>query len=142
MIRIVLSGDRVENGGRAKGSVTWQPEASKVPRSVEVICRWRIEGRGKGREEVVGQTGRTSPEGETVIPFDFEIPLYGPLSYEGKLLRIIWEVAAHADLPMARDEHEVQPFTVVARKWDPKEWEEEDDDDLEDGMTEGEDDGM
>src|SRR5256885_9737844 len=30
--------------------------------------------------------------------------------------RIIWEVAANADLPMARDEYEAAPFVVVARR--------------------------
>ena len=116
MIRIVLSASTVKNGERVKGSVTY--EGAKTPRKLEVVCRWRIEGRGRGREEVIGSEESQS----TAMPFEFDIPREGPLSYDGQLLRIIWEVAANADLPMALDEHAVEPFTVVARKWDPAEW--------------------
>ena len=126
MIRVALSEHRVRNGERVKGSVT--VEGTKTPRAIEVVCRWRIEGRGRSREEVVG---RAESQAMTV-PFDFEIPKEGPLTYDGKLLRIIWEVAANADLPMARDESDVAAFTVVARKWDPAEWAESEDDDEED----------
>lgn len=126
MIQIVLTDDKVRNGERLKGNVTWRAEGSKQPRKIEVACRWRIEGRGKEREEVVGSADMSDVGGRTEvsIPFEFDIPLYGPLSYDGKLLRIIWEVAADVDLPMARDEHDVKVFTVLPRKWDPAEWEE------------------
>jgi hypothetical protein len=129
MIRIALSEADVRNGERVKGSVTWQAEGPKTPRRIEVACRWRVEGRGRTREEVV-----ESLEGSgAVIAFDFAVPKEGPLSYDGALLRISWEIAANADLPMARDESAVAPFTVVARPWDPKEWAEpEDEDDDED----------
>jgi len=123
MIRIALSDTTVRNGEHVKGSVTWEAEG-KTPRKIEVACRWRVEGRGRTREEIVA----SHESHESVIPFDFEIPKEGPLTYHGTLLRIIWEIAANADLPMARDESAVAPFTVVARTWDPKEWEEEDGD--------------
>ena len=122
MIRIALSEQKVRNGEHLKGTVTF--EGSKTPRKIEVACRWRIEGRGRSREEVVGSTESQA----MTVPFDFEIPKEGPLTYDGKLLRIIWEVAANADLPMARDESDVATFTVVARRWDASEWKEEDDD--------------
>ena len=115
----------MRNGEHVKGSVTF--EGAKTPRKLEVACRWRIEGRGRSREEVVGNAEAQA----TSMSFDFEIPREGPLSYDGTLLRIIWEVVASADLPMARDERDVAAFTVVARRWDPKEWAEEEDDDEE-----------
>jgi hypothetical protein len=125
MIRIELSGQTVRNGEHLKGSVTWSAEGGKTPRKMEVVCRWRIEGRGRSREEIVDSAESSG----TVIPFDFEIPKEGPLSYDGQLLRIIWEIVASADIPMARDQTEVVVFTVVARKWDPAEWVETDDED-------------
>jgi hypothetical protein len=132
MIRIALSEQKVKNGERVKGSVTF--EGSKAPRKIEVICRWRIEGKGRSHEEVVD---RSESEAMT-IPFDFAIPREGPLSYDGQLLRIIWEIAADADIAMAFDEHEAVAFTVVPRKWDPAEWAEPEDDDVgqDDEMTE------
>jgi hypothetical protein len=123
MIRIALSELKVKNGERVKGSVTF--EGPKTPRKIDVVCRWRIEGRGRSREEVVGNV-----ESEAMtVPFDFAIPKEGPLTYDGQLLRIIWEIAADADIAMARDEHEAVAFTVVPRKWDPKEWHEPEDED-------------
>jgi len=129
MIRIVLSEETVRNGERVKGSVTWQADGSKTPRSIEVVCRWRTEGKGTKRQEIVDTVARENPPSEAVIPFDVAIPLYGPLSYDGKLLRVIWEIAVNADLPMARDQHEVKAFSVVPRRWDPKDWEDKLDED-------------
>lgn len=116
MIRIELAEPTVRNGERLKGRVAW--EGSKTPRRIEVVCRWRIEGRGRGREEVIDRAESEA----TSVPFDFEIPKEGPLTYDGTLLRIIWEVAAEADIPRGRDEEAVTVFTVVARKWNPEEW--------------------
>jgi hypothetical protein len=131
MIRIVLSEQKVRNGEHLRGNVTWRAEGSKTPRKLDVVCRWRIEGKGKSRQEVVGSAGSENPMPEMVISFDFEIPIHGPLSYDGKLLRIIWEVFANADLPMARDENDVAAFTVVARRWNPEEWKEPEDEEVE-----------
>jgi SpoOM protein len=127
MIRIDLSEPKVRNGERLKGSVNWRAEGSKTPRSIEVVCRWRTSGKAD-REHEIEAVRVDSPAAETVIPFDFAIPLEGPLSYSGKLIRITWEIAVKVDLPMARDEHDAKPFDVVARRWDPKDWVEPDDD--------------
>jgi hypothetical protein len=128
MIRIALSDAKVRNGERVKGTVTWEAEGAKTPRKIEVGCRFRVEGRGTRREEIVSSI----ESHDSVIPFDFEIPKEGPLTYEGTLLRIVWEIAAEADLPMAFDPQVAAPFTVVARPWDAKEWEEDDENDEED----------
>ena len=128
MIRIALSESKVRNGERVKGTVTWEAEGAKTPRKIEVACRWRVEGRGRTREEIVS----SFESHDSVIPFDFEVPKEGPLTYDGTLLRIAWEIAAEADLPMAIDQRAAAPFTVVARPWEPKEWEEPDEDDEED----------
>jgi len=125
MIRIALSELKVKNGERVRGNVTF--EGTKTPRKIEVVCRWRVEGRGRSREEVVDR----AESQDMTVSFDFAIPKEGPLTYDGQLLRIIWEVWANADLPMARDESDVATFTVVPRKWDPKEWAESDDDEEE-----------
>ena len=78
MIRIALSDTTVRNGEHVKGSVTWEAEG-KTPRKIEVACRWRVEGRGRTREEIVA----SHESHESVIPFDFEIPKEGPLTYHG-----------------------------------------------------------
>lgn len=121
MIRIVLLGASAQTGEGLKGTVTWRAE-SKAARKIEIVCRWRVEGKGRTREEVVARVEHADPPPEATIPFELEIPIWGPLTYDGKLLRITWEVEASADLPMARDERERLAFTVVPRPWSESEW--------------------
>ncbi len=138
MIRIDLSEPTVKNGERVKGSVSWRADGSKTPRAIEVVCRWRTSGKAD-REHEIESVNVSSPPSEVVIPFDFSIPIDGPLSYSGTLIRITWEIAVNVDLPMARDEHEVKTFDVVARRWDAKEWAEEDAEDLDEDLDAEED---
>ena len=126
MIRVDLAQERVHNGEHLTGTMTWRAESAKVPRKLEVACRWRVAGKGRSREEVVGvlREEEIGSRTEVSMPLEFAIPMLGPLTYDGKLFRIIWEVAAFADLPMARDEQTVVTFVVAPREWDPKDFEE------------------
>jgi len=131
VIRIEMSQAKVRNGDSLSGRVVWTASGKKQPRKIEAICRWRIEGKGRKKETIVDQELGVDVESrsEVSVPFDFTIPLYGPLSYDGKLFRVIWEVVGRADLPFAIDEVESKVFTVVPRPWNPEEWKEIDDDD-------------
>lgn len=51
------------------------------------------------------------------IPFRFQIPAEGPLSYQGKLFAIGWEIFARADLPFAVDETTAASFVVGPALW-------------------------
>jgi hypothetical protein len=128
VIRVELSQEKVRNGDSLTGRVVWTASGKKQPRKIEAICRWRIEGKGRRKETIVDQELDLGVESrsEVSVPFDFTIPLYGPLSYDGKLLRVVWEVVGRADLPFAIDEVETKPFTVVARPWNPEDWKEMD----------------
>ena len=98
-----------------------------------MICRWRIEGKGRRKEEVVDKASGTHD-----VAFNFEIPLHGPLSYDGQLFRIVWEVVASADIPFALwGEEEKKVFTVLARPWNEEEWKEEEEEDDEGMRDEG-----
>jgi hypothetical protein len=120
MIRLELSQESVHNGERVTGHATWSSSGGKEPRRFEVICRWRIEGKGRKKPEVIDKAS-----GGNQIAFNFEIPVPGPLSYDGKLFRIVWEIVASADIPWARDEEEVKSFLVRARPWNEEEWKDE-----------------
>ena len=126
MIRVEFSQEKVRNGDSLTGRVVWTASGKKQPRKIEAICRWRIEGKGRRKETIVDQElgldvgSRT----EVSVPFDFTIPLPGPLSYDGKLFRVIWEIVGRADLPFAIDEVETKVFTVVPRPWNPDDWKE------------------
>ena len=117
MIRIELAQERVRNGDRVSGRAVWSA-GGELAQTFEVVCGWRVEGRAGRRESIIGRVqADAGARSEIVLPFEFEIPMAGPLSYGGKLFRITWEVDAGAGRDL-----EAKPFTVVARKWDPKDF--------------------
>ncbi len=139
MIRIELAADSILNGDHVRGQAHWNSDG-KEARKLEVLCRWRVEGKGRRREEIVDLEIDVAPGARVTIPFDFEIPLLGPLSYDGKLFRIVWEIVVRADLPRALDQEEAKSFTVRPRPYDPEEFarldeEDEEGEEEEDGAT-------
>jgi hypothetical protein len=139
MIRIELEQEAIVNGDHLRGHAQWNSEG-KQARKLEVLCRWRVEGKGRKHEEIVDLEIDVAPGPEVTIPFDFEIPLLGPLSYDGKLFRIVWEIMVRADLPLAFDAEETKPFTVRPRPYDPEEFAQLDEEDEDDGEGEKEED--
>jgi hypothetical protein len=133
MIQIKLEGQQVRAGERLRGQALWNSSGSKQPRKIEVTCQWRIEGKGRAKKEVVERTLEPDIRDRTqvTVPFDFAISTLGPLSYEGKLLSIIWEVVARVDLPFAVDEVETKTFRVTPGEWQPDLFP-DDEEDLED----------
>ncbi len=120
MITISMEQDGpIAVGGGISGRAMWVPERQVQVRGLVAQVRWRTEGRGIVNNAVVWQ--QTTPVGMVVIGSPVEIafaatlPADGPVSYNGTLLRIIWEVEVHADIPMAADEQAALPFIVVPR---------------------------
>ena len=131
MIRLELSQESVQNGEQVTGHASWSSSEGKEPRNFQVICRWRIEGKARRNEQVIDKAS-----GGKEIAFKFAIPLDGPLSYNGKLFRIVWEIVATADIPFALwGEEEKKTFEVRARPWNEKEWLGEEEDDEDDDVT-------
>ena len=126
MIRLELSQESVHNGEQITGHAAWSSSGGKEPRHLQVICRWRIEGKTRRKEEVIDKAS-----GGHEVAFNFQIPLEGPVSYDGKLFRIVWEIVATADIPFALDEEEVKSFLVHPRPWNAEEWKEEEEDEEE-----------
>jgi hypothetical protein len=133
MIRIEMKNDAVAVGERVAGQVVWSSQGGKQPRKIEVFCRWRLEGKQKAETLVDSATEeQIESRSQVVLPFDFEVPFVDPVSYDGKLFRIIWEIVATADLPFAKDEVETKVITVTPAAWTAEEyrqWHEEDLDD-------------
>src|SRR5471030_2511064 len=103
MIRLEVTQESVRTGERVTGVALWSSSNAKAPRDFRVTCRWRIEGKGRRKDNVIDTAA-----GGNQVAFDFEIPLSGPLSYDGQLFRIIWEVVVTAYMPFARDEVQVK----------------------------------
>lgn len=144
MIRIELKTEAVAVGEHVRGQAVWQSSNTKQPRKIEVVCRRRLEGKKKESFEVSSTTEENiGTRTQIVVPFDFEIDFTDPVSYDGKLFRLIWEIVATVDLPFAVDEEETRVFTVKPAVWTPdqlRQWqadlnvddEEDDEDDQED----------
>jgi len=136
MIRIQMPSEQVEVGSSLKGQVTWTPEKESKPRGLRVTLGWRTEGRGNKKEGTCDETERTdiAPGSTVTLPFEFHVPIEGPVSYDGKLMKIIWEIMVRADLPFARDEIEKKEIRVVPGLYRPENHADDDDDfdDLED----------
>src|SRR3954471_9216368 len=90
MIRIDLKSDRITLGGRVAGQAIWNSDGGKQPRSIEVKWRRRFEGK-KTTEHVLDSAEETNTESRSqiVVPFDFEVPMDEPPSYNGKLVSIV-----------------------------------------------------
>lgn len=144
-IRVVLERDSVLNGENVRGRAEWVSSSNKEPRKIEIVCRWRTTGRANKTVQVLGTKTEDNigSRKQVTIPFEFAIPIDGPLSYEGKQFGIVWEIIANVDLPMAFDEDETKVFTVRPRPYDREEFtpeDEEDDEDYDEDEDEDEDD--
>lgn len=109
MFSLVLQQAELRRGDRISGRVLWSGSAS--PKAIEVRIQWRTEGRGNIE-------GTWLPE--IILPasrgaFSSQIPLTAPYSYDGHLIRIVWEVKAIAEFAgiLAQPQTHIQPFRVL-----------------------------
>lgn len=119
MIQLDLRTPEAETGGTVAGTVSWSAEG-RAPEAIEVALRYRTEGRGtEDSRRVAEQRHELDAAGFGSLPtisFRLDVPPEGPVSYDGDLIRVIWEVTARLDIPWARDEkHEVAVWVGPAR---------------------------
>jgi hypothetical protein len=103
-------------GGTIQGRVRCLPAEAMKTRGVRVGVRWRTEGRGTTDEgfadELVLHEGDLRAGQEYDWPFELELG-EGPISYEGNLIRIVWEVVVTVDLPWSHDVEEKLSISVL-----------------------------
>ena len=84
-------------GDHAEGNVAITPRKDLRETSVEVRLRWRTEGRGESDGVVVVRSssspGPLSAGQLSLQPFSFRVP-EGPWSFEGAVVRIVWQIEA------------------------------------------------
>lgn len=99
-------------GGLVRARVRWQHD--KAPTEVRIELRWFTEGRGTTNSATVDRVvvdaaqGPIPPEVEATLT----VPTAGPLTYDGVLVRVRWEVRATLDVSWARDPVESVPLVV------------------------------
>jgi hypothetical protein len=119
MIRIETRQTEVRLRDTLSGTAVWNSDGGKEPRKISVALRWVLSGKGERRETVVDEEVASDIGSRALvsIPFSFEIPFESPLSYDGTLFSISWEIFVRVDLPFAVDETEARPVVVGPAIW-------------------------
>ena len=116
---IELDNPFVEPGGQITGRVMLPGAEGADPgvqriREVRVLARFRTEGRGDHdvweSDPLAFDVG---VDGSLHASFALDVPFDGPVSYDGGLLRVIWEVEARTDLRMRIDQKTTATVIVV-----------------------------
>ena len=116
MMRIALERSEYELGDIVRGSALWTPEAGESPRAFYVRLGWRTEGRGSAHEATLWEQ-RVPPTGMPMeIPFAVPFPPDWPPSYDGNLIRVIWELVAGLDVALRGDPTERVVLRLLPRR--------------------------
>ncbi len=124
-LKLVL--DRAERTYGTGEEITGRVEVTALEacecRNLELITEWRAHGKGnKDRGICESQalfSGRWERGQSASYPFKPEAP-YAPLTYQGKLFSIDWDVRVHADLAHALDAEVEERFVLVPGKKPPE----------------------
>jgi hypothetical protein len=102
-------------GSCLEGTLTYEQPLKQAT----VELRWYTEGRGSCDRQTI-QSLTLNPEktftGEP-LHFELQIPDDGPITYNGALLRILWEVRAQVTYPglLSAKDSVTQPLVVLCR---------------------------
>jgi hypothetical protein len=107
--------DSLEVSSDLTGSCTWIPDSKNKENSLTLTIAWRTEGRGSIDNEIIYETELIQSE---TTYFKCKIPVAGPISYNGKLLRIIWEIAVTQPkwLGLGKDTLKTQMIRVIPQQ--------------------------
>jgi len=95
MITIKLKQDQISPGQILQGECSWQTNSDKDFQNATLTLGWRTEGRGNVDQEKFSQKIKLASL--VPVPFECAIPPKAPLSYDGELIRIIWEIEVSFD---------------------------------------------
>ncbi len=83
-------------------------------RAVRLSLRYYTQGRGdRDSQTVVGHEFPVDSYGRVDAGFELPVPLAGPISYDGRLIRVLWEVEARVDIKLRRDAKTIVPVLVI-----------------------------
>jgi sporulation-control protein spo0M len=105
-------------GDRVTGTARITPNQDIKLNSVAVKLLWKAHGKGSSEEGVVEEfspprTKSLAGGQETSLPFDFALPMDGPVSYDGEYVKISWLLRVYLDIPWAIDDEEDFPLLVL-----------------------------
>lgn len=112
-LAIELDTDVVECGDVVTGVVRWGP-LDDVPRRTVVKLRYRTEGRGDTDSDVADTLKFPGAAGG-VESVELRVPAEGPMSVNGVLITVLWEVELSLDVARRRDPSTSVAITVLPR---------------------------
>lgn len=120
---VELDNDVVEVGTAVTGRIQRWPSdgddnSKKIGqiKAVRVKVSWRTEGRGDRARGTAGEITIPAAEfGQASGTFSVPIPPNAPISYDGSLIRVIWELEARTDRKLARDPKNSFRLLIVPR---------------------------
>lgn len=113
MINFYLNSDLLEVGSEFSGSCIWTPDIQEKKKPLKLTIGWRTEGRGNVDKKTLYET-EVKPSERTY--FKCKIPMAGPISYDGQLLRIIWEIIVIRKQLIGDDKLKTQVLHVIPRQ--------------------------
>jgi Arrestin (or S-antigen), N-terminal domain len=121
MIDIRLHHNQVMAGETLTGSFSFYPDSQKTVKEAIASIGWRTEGRGtvdQGKVQEITFDPTHFANGSGSVPFKFQLPSECPISVDGQLIRIIWEVSVKLDIAgiFAKDHKHSQVFRVLPRQ--------------------------
>lgn len=112
-----LDQPRYALGDRVHGRLVFSPDdrLAKV-KLVTVRLRAFVHGSGNDEEAVrVEQQLHQGPVTALALPFEFHLPADGPVSWQGRHVKVDWTVVGELDLPWAVDPKASACLEVVPR---------------------------
>ena len=92
MINYQLNENIFRPGDLIRGSCQWLPSGDEAKQKATLTVGWRTEGRGDVDREFIYEAEIYPHQ---LAQFHCKIPLNAYPSYDGQLLRIIWEVRVY-----------------------------------------------
>jgi hypothetical protein len=112
-----------EVGGRFRGrlrrsgeldDLTVEGTSKQAVRGVRLTLGYHTEGRGDTDELTVAELQfPVDNYGRLDAAFELAIPRSGPISYDGRLIRLLWTIEARVDVKLARDLSTHIPVLVI-----------------------------
>lgn len=118
-LELELDSEMCEVGGQLTGRLIRHADADGAveesrARSIRLGLHMHTAGRGDtDRSEVVSLIFDLEAHGGLHADFVLLVPANVPVSYDGSLMRIMYDVQARVDLKLARDEKFSRPVVVV-----------------------------
>ncbi len=122
MINVRLEKTEIIVGETLSGTLIWQTsDGSETPKNASVSIRWYTEGRGNTNHETVQELlldpNQLISFQRSPLPFSFQIPYDGPITYNGSLIRVIWQLEVSIQMPglFRKKDKQTWPFQVLPR---------------------------